>query len=91
MECESGNLGVVRDSLSTRERLSTRSFHGSNFGWLYFFEDGVDVRVFLGRCSRLRAGRCEVSEDLVVGEDGGLGFKNLHWKCGKKGMGWVTM
>ena len=46
--------------------------------WVYFFKDGVDVQVFLGRCSRLRAGRCDVSEDLVVGEDGGLGFKDFH-------------
>ena len=58
---------------------------------MYFFEDGIDVRVFLGGCSRLRAGRCEVSEDLVVGEDGGLGFNNFHWKWGKNGVDWVTM
>ena len=55
-------------------------FSWEDFLGVYFFEDGVDVRVFLGRCSRLRAGRCEVSEDLVIGEDGGLGFSDFHWK-----------
>ena len=58
---------------------------------MYFFEDGVDVRVFLGRCSRLRAGHCEVSVNLVVGEDGGLGFKNFHRKWGKNGIDGITI
>ena len=57
--------------------------HGRRrWGGGYFFEHGVDVRVFLGRGAGLRAVRGEVREDFVVGEDGGLGFEDLHgWWC----------
>lgn len=47
-------------------------------GEWYFFEHGFDVRVFLQRGAGFRAGRGEVREDFVVGEDGGLGFEDLH-------------
>lgn len=54
---------------------------GMGGGGLYFFEDGVDIRVFLGSGAGLCAGCCKVGEDFVVGEDGGLGFEDLHGWC----------
>ena len=43
-----------------------------------FFEDGLDITVLLGR----RAGFCsdciDVGEDFIVGEEGGLRFKDLE-------------
>lgn len=54
------------------------SVHEEGGGEGYFFEHGVDIRVVLGS----GAGFCpvgrKVREDFVVGEDGGLGFEDLH-------------
>lgn len=47
-------------------------------GNTYFFEHRVDVGVFVGRGAGFGGVRREVCEDFVVGEDGGLGFKDLH-------------
>ena len=94
MGCESGKLGVGRDNPLPGERgCKYNVFHREGFlgGGLYFFEDGVHIRVFLERCSRLRAVCCEVGEDLVIGQDGRLGFKDFHWKWGKDGVDWVTV
>lgn len=51
---------------------------GVGGGRVYFFEYGVDVRGFLGCGAGFGAGRGEVCVDFVVGEDGGLGFEDLH-------------
>ena len=47
-------------------------------GTRYFFDHRVDVGVFLGRGAGFGGVRREVCEDFVVGEDGGLGFEDLH-------------
>lgn len=52
--------------------------HRERDGEDYFFEHGVHVRVFLGCGARFCVVRREVREDFVVGEDGRLGFKDLH-------------
>ena len=44
----------------------------------YFFQHRVDVCVFVGRGAGVGGVRGEVCEDFVVGEDGGLGFEDLH-------------
>ena len=62
-----------------------------NFEGVYLFMKGGDVGVLSGRCPRLREVLFEVREDLVVGEDGGLGFKNLHSAFARKVVVWVRM
>lgn len=56
---------------------------GRGEGGKYFFEHGVDIRGFSGRGAGGCAHRRQVHVDFVVGEDGGLGFEDLHgwWWC----------
>lgn len=53
-------------------------FYREGDGDDYFFEHGVDIRVFLGGGARFCMVRGEVREDFIVGEDGRLGLKDLH-------------
>ena len=76
--------GVGRGSLLAGEKgckYNVRSWEEGGGGG-YFFQHGVDVRVLWGRGAGFRAVRGEVRTDLVVGEDGGLGFEDLHGSGG---------
>ena len=44
----------------------------------YFFEDRIHICVFFGGGVGFCVSGGEVGEDFVVGEDGGLGFDDLH-------------
>lgn len=58
---------------------------GLGGGGRYFFDDGLEVLAFFGGGAGFGAEGCEVGEDVVVAEDGGLSFENLvmvSWGAG---------